>query len=839
MTEADDNPAAAPPAPPSEKGWSQVWQLPVLLVGLGLFILAVYSIVPSEAKDDFPAALDSVAATIMAEDTATAQKLLEELQPQMTRATQSDQARHEELWGDLVFTQQKIRGVEAAVDHELMLGYYRQSTDLGRPPDDARLQRMAESLVALGREEQALDVLNRLRDAVPQRRYGVIRKLIEKRLATPDFDPVPVEKLLSRFLEESALEPDKAKQREAEIWGFTQKMELLSNAGGHAAVIDAIERKSISLMDRGGDKDLGPLEVLRGKAYLHTGKFKVAADVFREAMRRLPAGHALNADALVGLGQIELSQSDDVRPALQYFKQAMENFQSQSGDLASSPYLEALLGRADCEARTGQHAEALQYLTQAVKVLTDSRKPPKAKSDRLIDIALTHHVAATDQEQHEIALAYLSALTPLHGESIPPNWWVLFAATHDRIAVKMLRDAGLPLPMDGPSPGGGAIDAEKTAAAPRAAEAIRLIRQEAARHFERAGDSYGKHAAGVKADDPKAAADSLWAAAAAYDNAFQWKQAVRAYESFIDLGAIDPRSVDAVHRIGIAHLADKKYALAAEQFESLRKSHPTHKATLMSLVPLSSALMALSKFDEAAKVLTEVVINHPAITPESDEYRDALISLGRLYHQRKDFENAIQRLTMAVDRYGETRAGATLRFLLAESYRQSIPMIDKSLEEPLPQSKTREYQAERVRRLEQALILHSQVVTQLGEIEEQKLPPIELLYFRNAYFYRADCAFDLKRFEQAIELYDAAARRWRDHPSSLVALVQMVNAYAELGQHQNARAVNLRARDHLRRIPEEAFNDPSLPMTRKHWQDWLHWSSKLDLFDPQASADPK
>jgi len=159
------------------------------------------------------------------------------------------------------------------------------------------------------------------------------------------------------------------------------------------------------------------------------------------------------------------------------------------------------------------------------------------------------------------------------------------------------------------------------------------------------------------------------------------------------------------------------------------------------------------------------------------------------------------------------------------------------LEEPLPQSKVREYQAERVRRLEQALILHSQVVTQLGEMDEKKLSPILQLYFRNAYFYRADCAFDLARYEQAIELYDSAARRWRDHPSSLVALVQMVNSYAELGQYQNARAVNLRARDHLRRIPEEAFDDPSLPMTRKHWQDWLHWSSKLKLFDPQASAE--
>lgn len=829
------------------RGWSQVWQMPVLLVGLGLFCMGVYAVLPQRHQDDFPGALDVIAATLAAEDVETAHHLLERLEPQMVRATRADQARFEELFGDLVFAQQRLRGHHQAADDELMLGYYRQAAELGRPTDDLRLQRMAEVLVSLGREEQALELLAKLGEA--NRRYPVLRKLIERQLASHDYDPVQLEKLVARFLDECALEPDKALERQAEIWGITTRMQLLLNGGSPAAVIDAVQRKKIALMDRGGERDLAPLDIMRGKAYLQIGNFEMAREAFTLAMRFLPQGDPMTADALIGLGQIELSQTDDIRAAWQYFRQAEENFRPQQADPARAPYFRALLGRADCEARMGRHADAHDHFKEAVKVLTNSKHPPTEAREALISTTLSHHAAATDLDLHDMALRYLLLLQPLAGEPAPPWWLSLAAGAHERMAAKLLRDAGLPAATPA-SPGGGeatppdAPDAglpdagspEAGSPQPPAPDAIRLLRQDAARHFEAAGEAHARHAAAVSTIDPKAAGDSWWAAAAAFDNAFQWTQAVAMYQKFIDQRQDDPRVIDATHKLGMAYLADKKYEQAIEMFEALRQKHATHKMTSASLVPLARALMAVERLDEATQILLSVVTDHPAITPQSVEYRDALIALGRLYHQRKEYENAIQRLAMAVERYGDSAEGPALRFLLAESYRQSVPAIDQSLAEPLPQSKVREYQAERVRRLEQALILHSQVVTQLGEVEESELTPINLLYYRNASFYRADCAFDLRRFEQAIELYDAAARRWRDHPSSLVALVQMVNAYAELGQHDNARAVNLRARDHLRRIPEEAFNDPSLPMTRKHWQDWLHWSSKLNLFEPQASV---
>ena len=70
----------------------------------------------------------------------------------------------------------------------------------------------------------------------------------------------------------------------------------------------------------------------------------------------------------------------------------------------------------------------------------------------------------------------------------------------------------------------------------------------------------------------------------------------------------------------------------------------------------------------------------------------------------------------------------------------------------------------------------------------------------------------------------------------MTALIQIVNAYCEQGQIQQAKVANDWAQQHLNRIPEDAFEDPNLPMSKEHWQQWLRWSSELNLFETQARA---
>ncbi|NJL31845.1 MAG: tetratricopeptide repeat protein [Phycisphaerales bacterium] len=336
--------------------------------------------------------------------------------------------------------------------------------------------------------------------------------------------------------------------------------------------------------------------------------------------------------------------------------------------------------------------------------------------------------------------------------------------------------------------------------------------------------------------DVREHSDSLWKSAHCYEKAQLWRKAIDVLLQFAKAMPGDPRQLEALHRLGMAHLADRQYAVAVEFFRRILEENPRSPTAHQSHVPLARSLMALNRLDEAMIELQRVVTDHPALKPDSVEYRAALVELGRLHYRQRQFEAAIQRLNEADERYGQATEGATIRFLMADSYRQSVPQIEETLKQQLPLSRRQALAAERARRLDRAQSLYGQVVTELDARKPASMSEAEKLYRRNAYFYRADCAYDLGKYDQAITLYDAAVKHFDADPSSLMALVQIVNAYCEMGRLDEARVANDRARAQLKRIPKEAFDDPSLPMNRQHWEDWLKFTSQFNLFSA-AQAD--
>ena len=95
----------------------------------------------------------------------------------------------------------------------------------------------------------------------------------------------------------------------------------------------------------------------------------------------------------------------------------------------------------------------------------------------------------------------------------------------------------------------------------------------------------------------------------------------------------------------------------------------------------------------------------------------------------------------------------------------------------------------------------------LFPLAEDALPTAELdrLYLKLSHFYRADCVYDLGRYEEAIKLYDAASLKYQDDSSSLAAYVQIVNSYCALGKLDEATETSTAA---LRQRPDEPRHDP-------------------------------
>ena len=66
--------------------------------------------------------------------------------------------------------------------------------------------------------------------------------------------------------------------------------------------------------------------------------------------------------------------------------------------------------------------------------------------------------------------------------------------------------------------------------------------------------------------------------------------------------------------------------------------------------------------------------------------------------------------------------------------------------------------------------------------------------------------------------------------------MQIVNAYCALGQFPQAYVANQNALYRLSQMSDEVFDRPDMPMTRRHWEDWLRWSNELKLLDKPAGA---
>lgn len=820
-------PPAGEDAQPYESRWSAVWQLPVLLAGVVLLGLGIWSAMPRKEPDRFPEALNSVENFLEARNYDDARTQLDKIKEHLSRATDPDRGRYLMLRSDLVYLAQLKMGWDVFENHEKIIGLYARAKELGQLFDEQHVARRIHTLVAMGKDDEAIEALDQLEG----QRYPLIRQVIERRRALPESDHQRISELLARFKEEVRRETDPKLRRDAELWAAHLTSVLMMAQGHPDRVVDYLPEQIIRLeqydsagSDLASERAVVPLYLNLAKAYRRIGEDGKAEYWFERSQQRLDKLDALNAEVLVGLAQIALAQSSDVHKALGYFAAAESSFPS------SPAYLDAVIGRADCEARLGVHSEALEHFGRAVKRLVEQRSPDAEDVARVAGVIRSHYDLNVGNDQTDRALDYLTVLLPLYPADLPTPLLLDFGVTHEKIGSER-RAAGLALK---PAASAKSIP---VAVVTKRAEARRIENQEAAMHYKLAGDYFRRHAHRVTVQDDDLHGASLWKAANSYDEAQRWEEAIAVYGEFVRWRDKDPRHLIAIHRLGQAFMANGQPEAAAEKFEQLVKGHPNSDPAHASIVPWARALIALGRQDEAQRRLEAVLKVDPAITPDSRHYRDALIELGQLHYSNRAVTEAAPLLRMAVELYGDSPQGPALRFRWADSLRQSIEAVDASLAEPISQTRRQVLTDERAERLTTAQGLFGQVIEGLSIRPPDDLSKLERVFLRNAYFYRPDCAYNLGQYTEAIDLYDEAAKQFKDEPVSLVALMQIVNAYCQMGDLDAARTVNRRARLQLRGIPEEKFDDPSLPISRRHWEDWLKWSAELKSGIPsQANA---
>ncbi len=289
-----------------------------------------------------------------------------------------------------------------------------------------------------------------------------------------------------------------------------------------------------------------------------------------------------------------------------------------------------------------------------------------------------------------------------------------------------------------------------------------------------------------------------------------------------------------MRRLGEALQTAGRINEAIETYESLLKKFGRTPAALASLVPLARCHMRYGKegYKRAEQILRSIVDADPGkpglFDPAAKEFRDALVGLADLYMAGHKPERAIERLEQALALYPRDGEITRLQYRLADAYRRSgQALLDQATKSRQP-TQGDELRREGYRRLDRARELFDLVAGRL-DTATAALDPGEQVYLKTSYIYRADCAFDMRKYTAAADLYGRVAWRWQNDPVALSAYVQIVRSYMAAGDTEAARSALARARWILRRIPDSQFNRPPDFRTRAYWTQLFDWVEQTGL----------
>lgn len=809
------------------------WQLPALLLGVLLLSAGIVTAVVTKPKAGEVRVLEEVEHLVAAEKYEAA---LEVLNTKAIKAYQEGRLGREQmkqfhvLRGRAIYLAEQAKGIAIPENAANVVAAYEKAEELAGRADFEPLDRyyLAQANATLGKYTPAIDLANGLPPELRVQRGRVIKRVVEGLLAAPNLDSDLTLKLLADFLGQRELTVDDRG------WALARQTELLLRQGLVSSAVMKVLQTMPGLMSDLGREQMGELYILLGRAYFES-------DALSEASRQLQLGVSLllpsdvrHAEAMLLLARIDEQAGD---PPEEGRAQAKAKFADIAERFEGGPTaLPALLGLGEVESSLGNVEASLG----AYRALVQEMGAKKKHRDVTPEV-VTRSLMACVERQFDLgafdrALDYAMLAERLYAtetpDSTPPGVLMAIARAQRAAAEQLV---------------GGAGTGDQRA---RLLELSRLdpaTREQVRQRLIAAGRYFKKHADAVGIHDNAGFGRSLWMAADCYDLAGDREQAIPLYAEYARSFRGERQQPEARFRLGQAHQARGDYATAADLYRGLieevvqtGRSGSAGPYGDASFVPLAQCYLADGdpSNDAEAESLLERVVSGAVGGPESVQFTEALRELGRLRYAKGDFAGAIGLLNEAAMRMGsgssaadggaraEGEAAVRLRFELAEAMRQDAKAIERTLMEAMPESRRQSLVAARRERLARSGELYEDVKKALEARGKEPgrgggLTELERLYLRNSWFLRADCEFELGNYESAIRQYDAAREKYSSDPASLVAMIQIVNAYVEMGDMKRAATAQERAKRFYESLPVTAWQDPGLPMGQKEWEGWL------------------
>lgn len=809
-------PAGVPGAGVPRVDWRAIWPVPALGLSLALLGGGVVLGVMRAPKADPAAPLKEASALI---DEREYEKAIALLNDRALAALQTGKLSKEQaqefflLRARAVFAGQAALGIKKVENYRFVIDDYRGAEKQGAVlalPDQSDL---TEAMIEVGDTAKALEMARALPDEEAARRDAVLRRVIEHHLSSKE----PAESVLT-LLNELAESPKI--DVDGKGWALARQTELRIAAKQYDDAINRLLR-TVPRLEGLSSARRGELMHLLGRAYYEAGQMASASKQLDVAEQLLDPGDPVRADNLVLHGRV-LQGSSRLDEARDRFAMVRERF-------ADSPAtLPAMLGLAETSAALNDDDGAIkayeELLAGVAKKLVHRDVTPALIGQSLLD----RHTDRATSGAFTVALKYAQLAERAFraaGPETPAPVLLALAETSRRLAEITLEEA-------------------------RASEAGRLpidqispeVQSEVKRFLLDAGGYFREHARQVLVMNKDQYAQSLWNAADCFDLAGDYPSAKDAFQTYTrDAADDDTRRIEAKYRLAQVYQAERDYGTAASLYRQLVEARGAGSGPIgdRSVVPLASCYLHDDNPDNdaVAEELLRTVLASGTIEPASELYRDAVVELGELMHRQGRHPEAIRSLEEAVQRYADYERIDVLRYKLADANRQSAEQILADLNESMPQDRREELERLRAERLSAAGQGYQRVLSGIGARDPRKLTSMDRLAERNSVFYLADVAFEQGDMARAINLYDSARQKHAGEPASLVAMVQIVNAYVRQGKWNEAITANERARQQLAGLPENVWTSPDLPIGRKHWERWLESTHLIEQRQrEQASA---
>ncbi|MGN6627425.1 MAG: tetratricopeptide repeat protein, partial [Tepidisphaeraceae bacterium] len=771
---------------PASTSISQLWQVPLLAVSVGLFGYDAYLLWDPKPGPTVEQQLLVARQYLDAERPEAAVEQLNRI-IKLDKLTPEQQARTHLLFAEGLEQFQAVKHLTIPALQMRVIEQTRYALALGKQIDGPSYRRLGEAYESIGKPDEALSSYKKSERIDPQHSLRLARKIIELELDGSNTAAADAE--LQDYLKMPGLSDAER------CWALGERAQVQTDLGNF---VDARVLLDQALKLSADPMQEAEIDYRIGYVAYHVGQMDEAERYLRAAREQFRGRHPLDADASLLLGKIAQSRNQPA-VAMTFYQNILTNFpEAKSRPLAT-------LGLGLCRAMQKQDDAALEDMISVAKEVDQRDRLASLRPEVITGLKQAGDLlGGHGNYQGQIELA---AYEQMLRQTPTAEFFSRLAGVYGRRADQL----------------------EQAAADADPAERIK-DEQQVRDLRTKAGDCYVAFSQKQTLTDDKGYADSLWQGVEMYERAANTPAAISALELFVAQRPSDPMTPDAMLRLGRAYQAQGQLDKAIAVYQRNQVTYPKSLAASKSAIPLAQAFIAQGpgSFDKARAVLDSVLDNNLMLDPASNEFRQALYEIGQLDYRTGHYPEAISRFSEFSKRYPQDDHLGQVLFMMGESHRRVAESLEKQIADAKAGSghvaEIADMQNSRKERLSDAKTLYDRVV----DLYSQTAPSTdtEKLYYKLANFYRADCLYDLGQYQDAITLYDKAAFRFHDDPSSLAANVQIVNAWCKLGRPDQAKAANERAKWLLRRIPPEAFGDGSFTMPKAYWEQWLKWSNE-------------